>query len=161
MRNHLIPLIRVVVAEDNSVYRELLCEQLRVAPELDVIGDAQDGWEAVATVRRLKPDVLTLDLDLPGMNGLDVLRVTRRHSPDTKVIIISGHDEESIVQEALRQGARGYIVKGDGTDLKKAIRVVHDGEVWARRRVLTTIIVEMSDADQPALPNEDGKSALA
>lgn len=161
MRSHLISPIRVVVAEDDSVYRELLCEQLRLAPDLNVIGEAQDGWEAVAAVGKLKPDMLTLDLDLPGINGLDVLRVTRWYNPDTKVIIISGCDEESIVREAIRQGAKGYIVKGDGTDLKKAIRVVHDGEVWARRQVLTTIIAEMGNADQPALPYEDDKSALA
>ncbi|MDE2180555.1 MAG: response regulator transcription factor [candidate division NC10 bacterium] len=156
MQNRIIPPIRVVVAEDDSVYRELLREQLRLAPDLDVIGEARDGREAVAAVGRLKPDILTLDLDLPGMNGLDVLYVTRWCSPDTKVIIISGRDEESIVQEALRQGAKGYVVKGDGTDLKKTIRVVHDGEVWARRQVLTAIIAEMGNAGQPAPPYDGG-----
>ncbi|WP_337288034.1 response regulator [Candidatus Methylomirabilis sp.] len=87
-------------------------------------------------VGRLKPDVLTLDLGLSGISGLDVLHATRWYSPDTKVIIISGHDEESIVWEALRQGARGYIVRDEGIDLKRAIRVVHDGEVWVNRGVL-------------------------
>ncbi|MDE2059480.1 MAG: response regulator transcription factor [candidate division NC10 bacterium] len=138
-----MPPIRVIVAEDYLEYRELLCEQLRVAPDLDVVGEARDGWEAITAVGRLKPDVLILDLDLQGMSGLDVLHVTRWYSPDTKAIILSVHDEESIVQEVLRQGARGYIVKGDGTDLVKAIRVVHNGEVWVRRRVLTAIIDEL------------------
>ncbi len=156
-----MPPIRVVVAEDHFEYREMLCEQLRVAPDLDVIGDAQDGWEAITAVGRLKPDVLTLDLDLPGMSGLDVLRVTRWHCPDTKVIIISGHDEESIVQEALREGARGYIVKGDGTDLEKAIKVVHEGEVWVRRRVLTAVIDELSRPAELTFPATAAERAPA
>lgn len=147
-----MPPIQVVIAEDYSEYRELLCEQLRVAPDLDVIEEARDGWEAITAVGRLKPDVLTLALDLPGMSGLDVLHVTRWCSPDTKVIILSSHDEGSIVQEALRQGARGYIVKGDGTDLKKAIKVVHNGEVWMRRRVLAAVIDELSRLAELTFP---------
>lgn len=155
-----MPPIRVVIAEDCSEYRELLCEQLRVAPDLDVIGEAQDGWEAIAAVGRLKPDVLTLDLDLPGMSGLDVLRVTRWYSPDTKAIILSSHDEGSIVHEALRQGARGYIVKGDGTDLQKAIKVVHDGEVWARRGVLAAVIEELRRLAELTFPATESETAL-
>ena len=156
-----IPPIRIVVAEDHPGFREMLCEQLRLAPDLEVLGDAQDGWEAIAAVGKLKPDVLTLDLDLPGLNGLEVLRVTRWYSPDTKVIILSGHDEEPIVQEALKQGARGYIVKGEGADLEKAIRVVQNGEVWARRRVLATVIEELSRLAELTFPAVGPERALA
>lgn len=156
-----MPPIRVVIAEDYLEYRELLCEQLRIAPDLDVIEEARDGWEAITAVGRLKPDVLTLALDLPGMSGLDVLRVTRWYSPDTKAIILSSHDEGSIVHEALRQGARGYIVKGDGTDLKKAIKVVHNGEVWVRRRVLAAVIDELSRPAELTFPETAAECAPA
>jgi len=156
-----MPPVKVVVAEDHPEYREMLCEQLRVAPDLDVLGDARDGWEAITAVGRLKPDVLTLDLDLPGLNGLEVLRVTRWYSPDTKVIIVSGHDEEPIIQEALKQGARGYIVKGEGTDLEKVIKVVHEGEVWARRRVLAAVIEELSRLAELTFPAAGAERALA
>jgi len=144
--------IRIVVAEDHPKFREMLCEQLRLAPDLEVIGDAQDGWEAIAAVGKLKPDVLTLDLDLPGMHGLDVLRVVRWYSPDTKVIILSGHAEEPTIQETLKEGARGYIVKGEGANLEKAVRVVQNGEVWARRRVLASVIEELSGLAKDAVP---------
>ena len=153
--------IRIVVAEDHPNFREMLCEQLRLAPDLEVIGDARDGWEAIAAVAKLKPDVLTLDLDLPGMHGLDVLRVVRWYSPDTKVIILSGHDEEPTIQEALKQGARGYIVKGEGASVEKAIRVVQNGEVWARRRVLATVIEELSRLAELTFPAAGTERALA
>jgi len=149
------------VAEDHPGFREMFCEQLRLAPDLEVVGDAQDGWEAIAAVGRLKPDVLTLDLDLPGMNGLDVLRVIRWCSPDTKVIILSGHDEEPTIQEALKQGARGYIVKGERASVEQAIRVVQNGEVWATRRVLATVIEELSRLAELTFPAAGPKRALA
>ena len=149
------------MAEDHPNFREMLCEQLRLAPDLEVIGDARDGWEAVAAVGRLKPDVMTLDLDLPGMHGLDVLRVVRWYSPDTKVIILSGHDEEPTIQETLKQGARGYIVKGEVANLERAVRVVQNGEVWARRKVLATVIDELSRLAGLTFPATDGEPALA
>lgn len=139
----------------------MLCEQLRGAPDLEVIEGARDGWEAVTAVGRLKPDVLTLDLDLPGISGLDVLRVVRWHYPDTKVIILSGHDEEPIIHEALKQGARGYIVKGAGVDLTRAVRAVQRGEVWASRRVVLQVIEELSQLASLMLQAGHEESALA
>lgn len=156
-----MPAVRIVVAEDHPRFRELICEQLGLEPDLEVVGEARDGPEAVSAVRRLDPDVLTLDIDLPGMSGLEVLRVVKCYSPRTKVIILSGHGEEPTILAALTQGARGYIVKGDGTDLPKAIRAVQRGEVWARRRDLALVIEELSHvaslafpaaADEPTLP---------
>ncbi len=152
--------IRIVVAEDHPEFRGLICEQLGSAPGFEIIGEASDGRQAIAAVGRLDPDVLTLDLDLPGMNGLEVLRVVKWYSPETKVIILSGQDEEVTILEALKYGARGYIVKGDGTDLVKAIRAVHRGEVWAKRRVVAQVIEELirlaglavpAAADEPAV----------
>jgi len=160
-RSSPIPPIRIVVAEDHPEFREMLCEQLRLSPDLDVIGQARDGWEAIAAVGKLQPDVLTLDLDLPGMHGLDVLRVVRWYSPDTKVIILSGHDEEPIIQDTLKQGARGYIVKGEGASLERAVRVVQNGEVWARRQVLATVIEELGRLARLPFPTAGAERALA
>jgi DNA-binding NarL/FixJ family response regulator len=88
----------------------------------------------------LDPDILTLDIDLPGIGGLEVLPVIRWCSPKTKVIVLSSHDEEAIILEALELGAMGYIVKSDGANVEKAIRAVQRGEVWARRRVLAHVL---------------------
>ena len=153
--------IRVVVAEGNPEYRELLAEELRLAPDLEVTGEARDGREAIVAVGRLDPDVLALDMDLPGMPGLEILHMVAWYSPRTKVIILSGQGEEATVLEALKQGAKGYIIKGDGTGLAKAIRAVHRGEVWARRRMMALVIEELirlvnlqpsTTASEPALP---------
>jgi len=152
---------RVVIAEDHPQYRELLCEQLRLSPDLEVVGEARDAWEAIAAVGKQAPDVLTLDLDLPGMSGLDVLRVVRWYSPKTQVIMLSGHAEEEVVLEALKHGARGYVVKGEGTDLAKAIRAVQRGEVWARRRVLARVLEELVGLASLTLSATGGEPAPA
>jgi len=131
---------RIVIAEDDPGFRELFREQLSVVPGFEVIGEAHSGREAIAAVERLDPDILTLDIDLPGIGGLEVLPVVRWCSPKTKVIVLSGHDEEAVILEALELGAMGYIVKGDGTNLEKAIRAVQRGEVWARRRALARVL---------------------
>jgi DNA-binding NarL/FixJ family response regulator len=137
------PRVRVVVAEDHPEFRELLCEMLRLDPNVEVIGEARDGWEALASASRLTPDVLLLDLDLPGLSGLEVLTLVRWKSLHTHVIIVSGHDEEEIVKEALKGGAKGYVVKGGVADLGRAILAVQRGEIWVPRRVLARVIEEL------------------
>jgi DNA-binding NarL/FixJ family response regulator len=153
--------IRIVVAEDHDELREVISEQFRLAPDMEIMGEARDGWEAIAAVGRLTPDILTLDLDLPGLSGLDVLSIVRWYRPTTKVIMLSGQDEEETIREALRRGARGYIVKSTGTDLCKAVRAVQRGEVWAKRRVLASLIEEMVRFGTLPFPSAEGKPALA
>ncbi len=132
--------IRIVIAEDSLELSELYNERLSAVPGLEVIGAARSGREAIAAVGKLNPDILTLDIDLPDISGLEILPVIRWCSPTTKVIILSGHNEEATIMEALELGAKGYIVKSDGTDVVKAIRVVQSGEVWARRRVVARVL---------------------
>lgn len=134
--DHMASVIRIVIAEDNLEPSELYHERLSVAPDLEVIGTVRSGREAIAAAGRLSPDILALDIDLPDIIGLEILPVIRWCSPTTKVIVLSGHNEEATIVEALELGAKGYIIKGDRTDVVKAIRAVQRGEVWARRRVL-------------------------
>ncbi len=154
-------MIRVVVAEDDPGLRELFREQLGVAPDFEVIGEARSGREAIATVERLDPDILTLDIDLPGIGGLEVLPVVRWCSPNTKVIVLSGHDEEATILEALELGAMGYIVKGDGANLEKAIRAVQRGEVWARRRVVARVLDQLVGLASRTFQEVEGEPAPA
>jgi len=156
-----VPPVQIVVAEDHPEFRELLSKQLGLEPDLKVIGEARDGFEAIAAVARLAPDVLTLDLDLPGLSGLEVLEVVRWCSPNTKVIILSGHDEEETVLEAIRLGARGYIVKAEGTNPVKAVRAVQRGEVWATRRVLARVLEELIGVADLTFPATGGEPAPA
>ena len=153
--------IRVVVVESNPEYRALLAEQLRLAPDVEIVGEARDMSEAIVAVGRQDPDVLALDMDLPEASSLEVLRMIRWYSPRTKVIILSGQGEEAAALEALTQGARGYIVKGDGTDLAKAVRAVHRGEVWARRRMMALVFEELIRLASLQFPTTAGEPALS
>jgi DNA-binding NarL/FixJ family response regulator len=134
--DHMATVIRIVIAEDDPELSELYRERLSTVPDFEVIGAVRSRREAIAAAGRLSPDILALDIDLPGINGLEILPVIRWCSPTTKVIVLSGHNDEATIVEALELGAKGYIVKGDEPDMVKAIRVVQNGEVWARRRVM-------------------------
>lgn len=154
-------MIRIVVAEDDPGLCELFREQLSVVPGFEVIGEAHSGREAIATVERLNPDILTLDIDLPGIGGLEVLPVIRWCSPNTKVVVLSGHDEEATILEALELGAMGYIVKGDGANLEKVIRAVQRGEVWARRQVVARVLDQLVGLASRTFQETGGEPAPA
>lgn len=113
----------VLLAEDHQVVRQALRLLLEAEPDLRVIGEASDGIEALNLVQSLKPDVLLLDLGLPGLSGLEVTREVHQKWPQTRVVILSMHSNEAYVLEALRNGATGYVLKDSGAeDLFNAIR---------------------------------------
>ena len=122
--------IRIVVAEDHTVVREGLCALLTTQPDFHIVGEVEDGLQVVATVERLRPDVLVLDLMLPGLNGLEVARQVRRRSPQTRIVILSMHSIEAYVVEALRADALGYVLKkSSSAELVHAIREAIAGRV--------------------------------
>ena len=102
----------VILADDHAVVRQGIKTTLESDPGIRVLGEAADGLEAVRLVERLRPDVLVLDLMMPGLNGLDVLRIIRQRSPETRAVVLSMHGTESFVAEALRCGAMGFVLKG-------------------------------------------------
>ena len=113
----------IVLADDHQIVRQGLQVPLKAEPDLSVIGETGDGLEAVALVERLKPDVLIIDLMLPGLNGLEVTRQVNQRWPQTRVVILSMHVNEAYVLEALRNGAAAYVLKESSiTDLVQAVR---------------------------------------
>jgi len=113
----------IVLADDHQIVRQGLQVLLKAEPDLSVIGETGDGLEAVALVERLKPDVLIIDLMLPGLNGLEVTRQVNQRWPQTRVVILSMHVNEAYVLEALRNGAAAYVLKESSiTDLVQAVR---------------------------------------
>lgn len=122
----------IVLADDHPVVRQGMRALLEAEPDLRVIGETGDGLEAAALVERLQPDVLVLDLMMPGLSGMETARHVQKRAPRTRVVILSMHADESYVLEALRHGAVGYILKtSNPTDLVLAVR-----EVTAGRRYL-------------------------
>jgi two-component system, NarL family, response regulator NreC len=121
--------VTLVLADDHHIVRRGLRVLLEAEPEFNVVGEAGDGLEAVQITADLTPDVLVLDLMMPGLNGLEVIRQVSQRAPRTKVLILSMHANEAYVLEALNNGASGYILKDISTeDLIRAVRSVSKGE---------------------------------
>lgn len=123
--------IRVLVADDHAVIRQGLKMLLESRPEIDVIGDCENGREALLMVESSKPDVVLMDVVMPGLNGIEATRQIRRASPMTRVVILSGFVDEEQITGAIRAGASGYLVKNsDVSELVLAIQTVHRGNQY-------------------------------
>ena len=122
---------RGVLAEDHQVVREGLRALRAAEPDLEVVGEAADGARAVALAQELVPDVVVMDLGLPGLSGVEATRRLRKSHPGVQVVVLSMHDDAPTVDAALHAGARGYVLKGAGIqNLREAIRTVQRGEVY-------------------------------
>jgi len=120
--------IRVVIVEDHTLMREGTRHILAQSQDIDVIGDAGRGDEAVELIERLQPDVVLLDMRLPGMNGIEIARAVTSKHKDIRVLLLSAYDDEEYVAEALNAGAAGYLLKTTpGAELVEAVRAVHSG----------------------------------
>ncbi|MGA9751803.1 MAG: response regulator transcription factor [Acidobacteriota bacterium] len=120
--------IRVVIADDHPVVREGLKSVLAI-PEIQVVGEAASGAEAVRVVRRLKPDVAILDIKMPKMDGLQALRLIKERSPGTAVLMLTNYDDPAFLMSAVAGGAAGYMLKGASSqDLLDLVMALGDGE---------------------------------
>jgi DNA-binding NarL/FixJ family response regulator len=105
--------LKVLVVDDSEAIRRSVCTLLEGQPELHVVSMASDGLEAVEQAREQQPDVILLDISLPGLNGIEAARRIRRVAPGSKILFLSQHDSWATAREALRTGAAGYVVKSD------------------------------------------------
>jgi len=122
------PVIRVVVVDDHTLHRDGTRQILEAYPDLQVVGDADSGEVALALVNQLHPDVVLMDIRLPGMNGIEVTRRLTRDHPDVRVIMVSAYDEDEYVRGALEAGAAGYLRKtATCRELVQAVRSVATG----------------------------------
>jgi DNA-binding NarL/FixJ family response regulator len=122
--------VSVLVCDDVAALRALVGLALGVNPSLEVVGEAQDGEEAIARAEELQPDVVLLDLAMPVMDGLEALPEIRRVSPRAKVVVLSGFDSGSIASEARKLGAVSYVEKGiDPFDLAQLVEEVAEAPV--------------------------------
>jgi DNA-binding NarL/FixJ family response regulator len=143
--------IRIVLVDDHAMVREGLRVLLRPAQDIIVVGEAENGVEAVAMARRLLPDIMVLDLDMPGGDGVAAVRELGEKLPKVKVLILTVHLEREQLLPLLEAGAKGYLTKTAASrDLLEAIRVVAAGEIYVRpsaARLLARAVVPERTAD--------------
>jgi DNA-binding NarL/FixJ family response regulator len=133
--------IRILVADDHEIVRQGLRGLVEAQPGWEVVGEAVDGREAVDQAKRLRPDVVVLDVSMPNLNGLEATRQIRKALPDTEVLVLTMHDSEPLVREVLEAGARGYVLKSDaGRELVTALETVHDHKPYLTSRVSEIVL---------------------
>ena len=136
--------VRILVVDDYEPFRRFVCSTLERRPDLQIIGEASDGLEAVQKAEDLQPDLILLDIGLPTLNGIEVARRIRELSPQSKILFVSQETSVHIVQAALAEGAKGYVVKTDSRrELLRAVDAVLRGERFVSRRVLVMLSLEL------------------
>jgi DNA-binding NarL/FixJ family response regulator len=138
---------RVLVVDDHPVVREGLVSVLEDQPEIEVVGSLDSAEQAVAQMGRLRPDIVLLDLELPGMDGVAAIPRLLAAHPSAGVIVFTAYDTEERVLGALRAGARGYLLKGaSGQEIAEAIRAVQAGGSHLAPRVASTVLAQVQGA---------------
>lgn len=123
--------IRVLLADDHTILRAGLRMMLDAQPDIEVVGEASDGRQALAEAQRLQPDLVLMDITMPEMNGIEATRQIKRALDTTRVLILTMHENEEYLFQVLRAGASGYILKeAAGTELISAIRIVYSGRFY-------------------------------
>ena len=123
--------IAVLLAEDHTIVREGLRKMLELEADLEVVGEAQDGRQAVALAKKLRPAVVLMDIAMPRLNGLEATRQILKTAPATKVLILSAHNDDAYVHNAIESGAVGFLLKQTSAhEVCRAIREVHNGKTF-------------------------------
>jgi DNA-binding NarL/FixJ family response regulator len=147
--------MRILVADDHEVVRRGVRALLEARPGWQVCDEAEDGREAVAKALQSHPDVVILDIGMPGLNGLEAARRIRKASPQTEVLILTMHESEQVVQEVLAAGARGYVLKSDaGRDLVAAVEALQGHRTFFTSTVAERVLRTFVSGGKPVEPGE-------
>jgi len=140
---------RLIIADDHPLYRAAIRQMLREWPDLVVVGEASDGWESVQLWRRLRPELILMDLSMPKMDGFEATREIKRESPSTIVLVLTASDEPDHLLEALKAGASGYVLKVmSPAEIVGAIRRVLEGEFSLNEEVAIQLLMRLIEEKQ-------------
>jgi DNA-binding NarL/FixJ family response regulator len=144
-------IVRILIADDHTLFREGLTALFDSIPEIEIIGSVQDGEQAIQAAATLQPDVILMDLQMPGVNGIEATRRIIQTSPHIGVIVVSMFEDNDSIFAAMRAGARGYILKGaDQTDMLRAIEAVARGEALFGPSIAARLVDYFNRTLQPA-----------
>lgn len=148
--------IRVLVADDHTLFRKGLQSLLEHLGGIEVVGEAATGHEAVALAEELLPDVVLLDINMPGLSGIEATKLIQRDTPHVGIILVTMYDDAESIYSGMRAGARGYVLKGaDPEELKHAIEAASRGEVLMSQPVAAKLLQRferIGDTDHPDVP---------
>ena len=153
-----MPVLKLLLADDHEIVRQGLRAMLEAQRDCVVVGEAADGRQAVAMTKELNPDIVILDIGMPSLNGLEATRQILKMRPQTKVLILTMHESDSVIREVLDAGARGYILKTDaGRDLVSAVESLRRNKTFFTSRVSQMILDGFLKGDtRPRDPESDG-----
>ena len=152
---------RVLIADDHTIVRQGLRAILNGEPDMEVVGEAADGREALKKAAALRPDIVVLDISMPKLNGLEVTQRLLREAPRAKVIALTMHSSEEYVYSLLKAGVRGYLLKESAaSDLVEALRVVRRGGTYLHPSISMKVVNEYLKGPDPAsrIASHDGLS---
>jgi len=145
------PKIRIVVADDHPIFRDGLCKLLALEDDFEVVAQAQDGRQVLEVLQQLEPDILLLDLRMPGLDGLATLQRLQAVKHKTRIIVLTASDDKNEFVQAMKLGTSGIVLKQTATELLiKSIRKVHAGEIWLDSLTTQAVIRQLASSDEPA-----------
>lgn len=150
-----MPEIKLLIADDHAVLRAGLRMLLDAQADMQVMAEASDGSQVLGLLADVQPDILLLDLSMPGLGGLEALPLIRRQHPQVRVLILTMHDDESYLRQVLREGASGYVLKrAADTELLSALRAVMRGEIYVHPSMTRHLLDDILPATpvEPATP---------
>ena len=148
-------LIRVLVADDHAIVRKGICALLATEPDIEVVGEAQDGREAIAQAGQLSPDVILMDLVMPCVDGLEAIRHITACRPEARILVLTSFAGSDKVFPAIKAGALGYLLKDSGPDeLVRAIQQVHRGESSLHPVIARKLLQELSEPAERGLASD-------
>lgn len=155
-------MIRILLADDHALMRRGIRDLLESDPELQVIGEASDGREAVRMAEKLKPEVMIIDLAMPELNGLDAIRQVRRDVPDVELLVFSMHDSEELIRAVFAAGARGYVLKNDvALYLVEAVKSLARHKPFFTPRISEAILNSLVSTAIPGHPEPSRSGPLS
>lgn len=151
-------MIRILIADDQALIRESLQIVLSAQPDMEVVGQAEDGFEVLEKMNQAKPDVILMDIRMPRMDGVLCTKAVKEKYPHVKIIILTTFDDDDFIFSALKYGASGYLLKGASMDeLRQAIQIVHSGGAMINPDIATKVFKIFSQMAQTnyAIPVEE------